>query len=497
MKRLTFTDSYPFLFSIYPVIALSSINLGYINFNSIFRSLVITLIVTFALVIFLSLIMKNKEKARLLTFSFILIFFSYGQVYDFLKSNLGIPVHHRYTLMFFLLLFLIIIWFIFRSKFVSKSLENFLTATSIILVVISIFPTLKYSVTNAISQSKDKKTVVFNPQIQNLPRPDIYLIILDSYTRADVLQQDFQFDNSSFLNQLKDLGFYVADCSQSNYPSTKYSLSSLMQVNYLQDISPDASLAPFSHTVVTKSLRSLGYSVYSFENWSTGHFDLGEDKKFSRNNPKFGLSLSGAGLNEFESMLLKTTLFRIVFDMPQLVPGFDPLHLEYYEHFEQVKYTLAELPNMPSLEGPKFVFVHFMVPHEPYIFTPDGEYKYNGNVYKGYPANISFINNNLPTILKKIIDDSEIPPVIIIQGDHGPNLNPTTPAIRHSILNAYFVNDAAKKLLYPSITPVNSFRVIFDAYFGENLELIPDKSYYAYTPNKMTDENLVPNQCTK
>ncbi len=497
MKRLTFTDSFPFLISIYPVIALSSINLGYINFNSIFRSLIITLIVTSVLLVSLSLITRSKEKGKLLTTGFILIFFSYGQVYDFLITKLSLTVHHRYLFIIFLFLILLIAWLILRTKTVSKSLEKFLTTTSAILVIISIIPMVKYSVTNAISQSKDKKAVVFNPQIQNLPRPDIYLIILDSYTRADILQQNFQFDNTSFLNQLMDLGFYVADCSQSNYPSTKYSLSSLMEVNYLQDINPDASLEPFSSTFVTKSLRSLGYSVYSFENWSKGHFDLGEDKQFSRNNPKFGLNLSSAGLNEFETMLLKTTLFRIIFDMPQLVPGFDPLHLEYYEHFEQVKYTLAELPNMPSLEGPKFVFVHFMVPHEPYIFTPKGEYKYNGNVYKGYPANISFINNNLPAILKKIIDGSKIPPVIIIQGDHGPNLNPTPQAIRHSILNAYFVNAAAKNLLYPSITPVNSFRVIFDAYFGEKLDLIPDKSYYAYTPNKMTDENLVSNQCTK
>jgi hypothetical protein len=387
--------------------------------------------------------------------------------------------------------------FIIRAKSISKLLVSFLTTTSIILVLISIISPIKYSITNAISISKNKKTVVINTQIQNLPRPDIYLIILDSYTRADVLEQIFKFDNTPFLNKLKDLGFYIADCSQSNYPSTKYSLSSLMQVNYLQDINPDAALSPFSRTVVNKSLRALGYSVYTFENWSKGHFDLGEDKQFSRNNPKFGLNLSLVGLNEFETMLLKTTLFRVIFDMPQLVPGFDPLHAEYYEHFQQVKYTLYELPNMPQIDGPKFVLVHIMVPHEPYIFTPEGEYKYNGNVYKGYPANIAFLNNNLPSILKKIIDNSKIPPVIIIQGDHGPNLNPTPPAIRHSILNAYFVNDAAKNLLYPSITPVNSFRLIFDAYFNEKLELIPDKSYYSYTPNMMTNGNLVPNQCKK
>ena len=32
--------------------------------------------------------------------------------------------------------------------------------------------------------------------------------------------------------------------------------------------------------------------------------------------------------------------------------------------------------------------------------------------------------------------------------------------------------------MYPSISPVNSFRVILNAYFGGNLELLEDRTYF-------------------
>ena len=194
-------------------------------------------------------------------------------------------------------------------------------------------------------------------------------------------------------------------------------------------------------------------------------------------------------------MFLETSVLRILLDMPQLAPGFDLSRAKYYEHYMQVKYTLAELPKIPALASPKFVVVHLLVPHEPYMFSPEGEYSYTGNQVKGYPKNVSFINNQLPPILTKIIHDSKIPPVIVLQGDHGAHLSPTRPEIRLSILNAYYVKDEAKKLLYPAITPVNSFRVILDSYFGTKLGTLEDRSFFAYSQKEMVDENLFKNQC--
>ena len=497
MKRLKLYTLYPLLFSVYPIIALNSHNLIYVNFNSIIRSLILAVVVTFVLLSLLTLITKSRDKGSILTLVILFLFFSYGQVYDFLSSVLGGPIRHRYLGVFFLAILILTIWLVFRTRSISPWLGKFLSVTSLALVVIGLIPIVQNSVTNAISLNSMKNTDVSDLQEMDLPKPDIYVIILDSYTRADVLEKKYHFDNSPFLNQLKDLGFYVADCSQSNYPSTRYSLTSLMQSNYLQEINPDGSLTPFSATFVIRSLRSLGYSVYSFENWSKGHFDLGEDKLLSRNNPELSLNILLSGLNEFEAMLMKTSMLRILVDMPQLAPGLDLTKAEFYEHYQQVKYTLNELPNLPAMAGPKFVLVHILVPHEPYIFTPDGSYKYVGDKIKGYSSNVTFLNNNLPGILEKIINNSKIPPVIIIQGDHGPNMDAYDPETRHSILNAYYVNERAKSLLYPAITPINSFRVVFDSYFNGQYGLLPDKAYYAYGPKSMTEANLVPNNCNR
>jgi hypothetical protein len=65
--------------------------------------------------------------------------------------------------------------------------------------------------------------------------------------------------------------------------------------------------------------------------------------------------------------------------------------------------------------------------------------------------------------------------VIILQGDHGWG---NTPSLKMYILNAYYL-PGASNAVYPMITPVNTFRTIFNAYFGGNYELLPDISYYS------------------
>ncbi|NLW85787.1 MAG: hypothetical protein GXY38_02835, partial [Planctomycetes bacterium] len=49
------------------------------------------------------------------------------------------------------------------------------------------------------------------------PLPDIYFIVLDGYGRSDVLKERFGFDNSAFLAELADRGFGVYQNARSNY----------------------------------------------------------------------------------------------------------------------------------------------------------------------------------------------------------------------------------------------------------------------------------------
>ena len=368
-----------------------------------------------------TLITKNIGKGGLLATAILLVFFSYGHLYQIINGILPGVFRHRYLIILMMIILTGISLLVIKAKNPTKLLLQYFTVTSIILFVFSAYPTIRNSALNLIAINKARKQQVLAiNQTENMIKPDIYLIILDSYTRADILKNIYGFDNSSFINQLDQIGFYTTECSQSNYPSTRYSVSSIMQADYLQNVNPDGSLSPFSQTLVIKTLRNLGYSVYSFENRSKGHFDLGEDRQLSRQNPLSGQSLHASGLNEFEAELIKTTIFRVFMDMPQLVPFIDMNQAEYYEHYMQVKYTLNELTNLPDVTGPKLVFAHILVPHEPYIFTPDGDYKYTSlKDKKGYATNVAFLNNQLPSIFKEIIEKSEIPPIIIVQGDHG------------------------------------------------------------------------------
>ena len=82
-------------------------------------------------------------------------------------------------------------------------------------------------------------------------------------------------------------------------------------------------------------------------------------------------------------------------------------------------------------------------------------------------------------------------PVILIQADEGsypllewrhevgPYDSQTTKQLleRFRILNAYYIPNGGGSGLYQSITPVNSFRVLFNDLFDANYEKLPDTNY--------------------
>jgi hypothetical protein len=102
------------------------------------------------------------------------------------------------------------------------------------------------------------------------------------------------------------------------------------------------------------------------------------------------------------------------------------------------------------------------------------------------PPQVAFIDRMIVQSVTAILAASKEPPIIVIQGDHGPAgyIYPEAPPEwgrldRMAILNAYFLPERCRAALYPEITPVNTFRVIFGACLGLPYDLLADASYFS------------------
>ena len=220
--------------------------------------------------------------------------------------------------------------------------------------------------------------------------------------------------------------------------------------------------------------------------------------------------------NEFEALLLSTTVMGVAAE----AWGLEMPVMSYELHRRYIVYSLDKLREVPDVPGPKFVFAHIMLPHPPFIFDRDGNFTppdrpfvtWDASLFpgttaeyqKGYTDQLTFLNQELMGIISDILARSEKPPIIILQGDHGPGafynvleLDTSCLGERFSILNAYYFPDGNYQQLYPSITPVNSLRVVLNQYFGAQLDLLDDRSYFAgwlspYVYTDVTDQIPVP-----
>jgi hypothetical protein len=332
--------------------------------------------------------------------------------------------------------------------------------------------------------------------------PDIYYIILDGYGREDILREYYQYDNSEFIAALQKRGFYVASESYSNYMRTQLSINSSLNMSYLDDVSkvlassgrwrPQYEL--IYHNEVRKFLESQGY------------ISVALDSDFDASNihdVDLYLTPYRYPLPDFERMVISSSALRYI---ATILPAEFQIR-SFDTHRYLANFALQELENILETTKPKFVFAHIILPHPPFVFdstgrsiTPSYIYRLgdasdfplsNDEYRRGYTEQMTYLNQRILQVIDQITARSANPPVIIIQGDHGPgmftdflDLDKTCLNERFSILNAYLLPDKDLSQLHPDISPVNSFRIVLNEYFGTDLEFLPNRSYYITESSK-------------
>lgn len=504
---------YPLLFAASSVLSLIVINIEEMELSSGIRTLVVSLVFSAIFLLFSKLCFRNWHKAAFFTLVGELVFISYGQVFDLLqKPFLGLDLgHHSYLAIASFIILGLAIFISARMKTPvnwTKAL-NFIFAFLLLIPIGQIAFVKVGGLINNQQQASQINTTHPDLQLEAQVKPDIYYIILDTYTREDTLLTEFKFDNSKFLNNLKDLGFFVASCSRSNYAHTRLSLASSLNLDYLPNIGLDftkgtpklGSVSSYVlNNLVENELSKLGYKTVAFQTGYVFTDKQNADYYIQTKSSKF----LSAYIEPFEFLFLQNTAFRIIINTQ---PGFmnryfSRLLFQFSEYQARIQNIFKELPKVAEIKGPKFVFVHLDIPHHPFVFLPDGSINPDQRYYPsvnmpggeldrlGYVNQVQYVNNEIIPIVEKIQKNSEIPPIIILQGDHGLGGDG-----RVKILNAIYLPGKGIEDLYPSISPVNTFRVIFNNYFGTDLPLLEDRSYFSGYEDKM-DYKLVPETST-
>lgn len=415
----------------------------------------------------------------------------YGAAYAVVVPRLGLDGLGLYRHVLFFIFWTLGVLFL-GSRWLWQKIGTGRRATSYLnMVTVTVFVLFGYNVarikTHDFITPADRLDARISRPAGDTSTPDIYYIILDAYDRADILMKH-GFDNSEFTEFLGARGFFVADRSLSNYTSTEYSLASSLNMSYLESL-PNVTIAHASamHALISGSqVRSILTSIgYRFITFSTPFYPT------DITNADVVLSASGGDsyLDFLRSQFVPSSIAAI----PVAAGLFSTTGETYRDHQQRVMYMFQQLGTIPSVSGPKFVFAHFMVPHGPYVFdhygpiTPDepllpGWLSAEQNM-AAYLEVITYINPLVEQMVDAILENSSSPPIIIIQSDHGSRLSApdieSCPQDWYSILNAYYVPEDVADALYETISPVNTFRVIFNEYFGAHFDVLEDRQFTA------------------
>jgi len=499
---------HPFLVAIYPVLFLTAVNLTQIGPTVIVRPLITVVVTATVLLLATKMMVKDWQRAGLLVSFGLFLFFNHNYTGLQQVAGLVLPAEMQADRPALAIsLWIGGLWL--GCYLIVRKLREPRTPTVFlnIFASIAIF-TLTVYIARYLIEAGQRSQVAWALPVEGLeaappssaqPLPDIYYIIVDGYGRGDILQEIYQYDNEPFLDSLRRKGFFVAQDSRSNYVQTTLSLASSMNFQYLGELAQTIGKHVGDRKPLTTLIQhSQARDFLSARGYRTVAIGTGYDFTAIPEADIF-IPPPQRTFTSFEDVLVRSSALAVIRRHPR-VDNFFPL--SYRAHRERILYALDQLKNMPSVSGPKFVLAHLISPHPPFIFGPHGEeieheVEYSisdGSEYAGPPEEyirlyrdqLTHLNTLLEEAIDEILAKSSTPPIIILQGDHGggalldwASAEKTCLRERLSILNAYYLPGNDSQQLDPSITPVNSFRVILNAYFGANLSRLEDRSYFS------------------
>jgi hypothetical protein len=504
MGRIASLPIHPLLLAAYAVLFLYGQNIGETNPGDVVLPFVASVVGVAVVLAASSLLLRDTTRGGLLTSALALLFFSYGHVLGAIESSM--ITSGRLLVVWLVLgaIAVVVIWRVRRPLGTANGRLNVLAA---ILVLVALVPVLAGELGSASAGRAPASPSPAPGEGTAGPDRDIYVIVVEDIGSEAIMREQWGLEGDSPFTFLQDLGFTRVTNSHTNYGKTGHALASMFNLEYLDDLA--ARMGPES--------SDFGPVYDLLDDHAAGHFLKERGYEYVHIgawwDPTARSSIADVNLgletpSDFATAFLDTTMLpAITSRLTRFGIRIGTQNLEAHElQYQSALTGFAALETMLDRPGRTFVFAHFLIPHDPYVFAEDGSFVTDEQRSDRTPERL-FVDQSRYTMTRveafvqeALAGPDETDPIIVFTTDEGPN---PLESERHPDTYDYekaSVDDLREKLeielelYFPGVTPeaagihdgmslINIFRSLFDTYFGTTYGQLPDRSFIY--PNKL------------
>ncbi|MCX4274621.1 MAG: hypothetical protein OSJ27_02435 [Candidatus Gastranaerophilales bacterium] len=323
-------------------------------------------------------------------------------------------------------------------------------------------------------------------KITKAPKRNIYLILLDAYGGEKTLES-LGANNFDFISKLETMGFTVYPDMNSNYDRTIVSVPTFLNFDYAQNLLYDTPSDNLNNANLFKLAKQAGYKV-TYLNSHPVEFFL-----------KTGI------IDEFynSGYALNTDLLYVLLDDTLLNVFADKAAKKVRNKGFQSFLELGENIIRKNQNGKHLVFMHFLMPHDPYLFNENGQPNDSTDYFdvKYYPGFLKYVNRKTLELLDVIFTYERTKkadkPIIVIFGDHSAlkiktglaDENSEDIKLSFNTFLAYYNPDYEAEYYKDVDCLINFSRNFSNEVFGTHLENLPLKRRWLidYWPQSYKD----------
>jgi hypothetical protein len=447
----------------------------------------------------LGLALRDRRLGSLAASAFLALFFATAPVIGVVSSSLHFTLRNRVVLPGALLVWAAAVLLLRRTSPASRG--QLVSSVAVVAALLVAWNAFGVAVAERHKPAPAPRAAPrpTHPAQRNGRTPDIFVLVLDEYASLPTIHEQWGYDNEPFAAYLESNGFHVARQAKARYNETLFSITSMLNLDYVG--------APISHQgfwelMRTKQVESkyhdvaslypmLKSSVFASELAARGYtiVTLNTYKALNRSYPGWVQGDLELAQPEPPRLVSTDSFLWFVTKQTMLMPL--AYHLEehvfglYERHRRVILRAFSDLERTPAIPGPKLVYAHILCPHTPFIFAADGsplpfEAALNWRDRRYYLGQYRFVTSRVQEIVAHLLEAEGNDTVIVLVSDHGPrpytsryveeNLRvgeelPVDDMFK--VLNALHAPRVPPSELGPDLAPVNDLRLILRYYFDE------------------------------